>query len=94
MLGSIFDLTLGQGSHMYALLGAAACAGSSIGAPIAAVVILFEMSGDYRFIVLAMVTVAISCQMSRTLIGRSIWDRALFLRGIDLENSAPPNKSA
>jgi CIC family chloride channel protein len=94
MLGSIFDLTLGQGGHMYALLGAAACAGSSIGAPIAAVVILFEMSGDYRFIVLAMVTVSISCQMSRTLIGRSVWDRALFLRGIDLENSGTPKKAA
>jgi CIC family chloride channel protein len=84
-LGGIFDLLVGQG-HMFALLGAAACAGSAIGAPITAVVILFEMSGDYRFIVLAMVTVAISTQISRTLIGRSVWDRALFLRGIVLED--------
>jgi CIC family chloride channel protein len=86
MLGGIFDALLGGGHHMYALLGAAACAGSAIGAPIAAVVFLFEMSGDYRFIVLAMVSVAISCQVSRTLIGRSVWDRALFLRGIDTDD--------
>jgi CIC family chloride channel protein len=86
MLGGMFDLAMGGGNHMYALLGAAACAGSSIGAPIAAVVILFEMSGDYRFIVLAMVTVAISCQVSQTLIGRSVWDRSLFLRGIDTDD--------
>jgi hypothetical protein len=32
--------------------------------------------------------------MSRTLIGRSVWDRALFLRGIDLENSGTPKKAA
>ena len=86
MLGGIFDTLVGGGHHMYALLGAAACAGSAIGAPIAAVVLLFEMSGDYRFIVLAMVSVAISCQMSRTLIGRSVWDRSLHLRGINIDD--------
>jgi CIC family chloride channel protein len=88
MIGGIFDLVVGEGSHMFALLGAAACTGSAIGAPIAAVVILFEMSGDYRFIVLAMVSVAISCQISRSLIARSIWDRGLQLRGIDLDKEA------
>jgi CIC family chloride channel protein len=88
MIGGIFDLAVGEGSHMFALLGAAACTGSAIGAPIAAVVILFEMSGDYRFIVLAMVSVAVSCQISRSLIARSIWDRGLLLRGIDLDKDA------
>jgi CIC family chloride channel protein len=88
MIGGIFDLLVGEGSHMFALLGAAACTGSAIGAPIAAVVILFEMSGDYRFIVLAMVSVAISCQISRSLVARSIWDRGLLLRGFDLDKEA------
>jgi chloride channel protein, CIC family len=88
MIGGIFDLLVGEGSHMFALLGAAACTGSAIGAPIAAVVILFEMSGDYRFIVMAMVSVAVSCQISRSLIARSIWDRGLMLRGIDLDKEA------
>jgi chloride channel protein, CIC family len=88
MIGGIFDLMVGEGSHMFALLGAAACTGSAIGAPIAAVVILFEMSGDYRFIVLAMVSVAISCQISRSLVARSIWDRGLLLRGFDLDKEA------
>jgi CIC family chloride channel protein len=90
MLGGMIDAALGGGHHMYALLGAAACAGSAIGAPIAAVVIIFEMSGDYRFIVLAMVAVAVSCQVSRTLIGRSVWDRSLFLRGIDTDDEPRP----
>ncbi|OUW04634.1 MAG: hypothetical protein CBD16_01795 [Betaproteobacteria bacterium TMED156] len=86
MLGSAFDVALGNGGHLYAILGAAACTGSAIGAPIAAVVILFEMSGDYRFVILALVSVSLSCQISRTLIGRSTWDRGLFLRGISLED--------
>ena len=86
MLGSAFDVLVGNGGHLYAILGAAACTGSAIGAPIAAVVILFEMSGDYRFVILALVSVSLSCQISRTLIGRSTWDRGLFLRGISLED--------
>ena len=80
MLGSAFDLIVGNGGHLYAILGAAA-AGSAIGAPIAAVVILFEMSGDYRFIILALVSVSLSCQISRTLVGRSTWDRGLAVEG-------------
>ena len=86
MLGSAFDLIVGNGGHLYAILGAAACTGSAIGAPIAAVVILFEMSGDYRFIILALVSVSLSCQISRTLVGRSTWDRGLAVRGISLED--------
>ena len=86
MLGSAFDLLVGNGGHLYAILGAAACTGSAIGAPIAAVVILFEMSGDYRFVILALVSVSLSCQISRTLVGRSTWDRGLFIRGISLED--------
>ena len=86
MLGSAFDVLVGNGGHLYAILGAAACTGSAIGAPIAAVVILFEISGDYRFVILALVSVSLSCQISRTLIGRSTWDRGLFIRGISLED--------
>ena len=86
MLGSAFDLIVGNGGHLYAILGAAACTGSAIGAPIAAVVILFEMSGDYRFIILALVSVSLSCQISRTLVGRSTWDRGLAVVGISLED--------
>ena len=86
MLGSAFDVLVGNGGHLYAILGAAACTGSAIGAPIAAVVILFEMSGDYRFVILALVSVSLSCKISRTLIGRSTWDRGLFIRGISLED--------
>jgi CIC family chloride channel protein len=88
MLGSAFDVVIGNGSHLYAILGAAACTGSAIGAPIAAVVILFEMSGDYRFIVLALVSVSLSCQISRTLVGRSTWDYGLKMRGISLDDDS------
>ena len=88
MLGSAFDVAIGSGSHLYAILGAAACTGSAIGAPIAAVVILFEMSGDYRFIVLALVSVSLSCQISRTLVGRSTWDFGLRMRGISLDDDS------
>ena len=93
MLGSTFDILVGDGNHLYAILGAAACTGSAIGAPIAAVVILFEMSGDYRFIILALVSVSLSCQISRTLVGRSTWDYGLKMRGISLEEDTKQYKS-
>ena len=38
------------------------------------------------FVILALVSVSLSCQISRTLIGRSTWDRGLFIRGISLED--------
>ena len=76
---------MGNGGHLYAILGAAAyrishwstnsCSCNT-----------FEMSGDYRFIILALVSVSLSCQISRTLVGRSTWDRGLAVRGISLED--------
>ena len=68
----------------FAILGAASCIAAVIGAPLAAVVIVFELTGSYDWAVLAMVSVVSSQQFTRAYAGRSLFDRQLFLRGIKL----------
>ena len=54
--------------------------------PLAAVVIVFELTGSYEWSVLAMVSVVTSQQFTRAYAGRSLFDRQLSLRGIKLSD--------
>ncbi len=89
LLGAVVDLLVsnagGVGSS-YALLAAASCVAAVIGAPVAATVIIFEMTGSYSWAVLSMISVVVSCQISRSFVGRSIFDRQLALRGIEVND--------
>ncbi len=91
LLGGVVDLLVtdagGIGSH-YALLAAASCVAAVIGAPVAATVIIFEMTGSYSWAVLSMISVVLSCQISRSFVGRSIFDRQLALRGISVNDDS------
>lgn len=83
MLGGLADAILGTaGETSFAVVGAASAVGAVIGAPIAAIVIVFEMTGSYEGAVLSMISVILSAQISRSLAGRSLFDRQLELRGI------------
>ena len=85
LLGGVVDLLVidaGGAVSSYALLAAASCVAAVIGAPVAATVIIFEMTGSYDWAVLSMISVVVSCQISRSFVGRSIFDRQLALRGI------------
>jgi CIC family chloride channel protein len=53
-----------------------------IGAPVAATVIVFEMTGSYEWAVLSMISVVVAAQISRSFMGRSLFDRQLASRGI------------
>lgn len=85
MLGSIVDLSLanaGTITSSFVMLGAASCVATVIGAPVAATVIVFEMTGSYEWAVLSMISVVVAAQISRSFMGRSLFDRQLASRGI------------
>lgn len=87
LLGGVVDVLVtdaGSVGSSYALLAAASCVASVIGAPVAATVIIFEMTGSYSWAVLSMISVVVSCQISRSFVGSSIFDRQLALRGISV----------
>jgi len=68
----------------YGLVGMAAVFTGAARAPITSVIILFEMTGDYRIILPLMVTVAISTFVSEALMKDTIYTLKLRRRGIDI----------
>ena len=72
----------------YALVGMAAVFTGAAHAPITSILILFEMSGDYRIILPLMTAVVISTLVSHVLSHETIYTIKLRRRGIDI--LAPP----
>ena len=68
----------------YGLVGMAAVFTGAARAPITAVIILFELTGDYRIILPLMLTVVISTLVSEGLSPVTIYTLKLRRRGIDL----------
>lgn len=71
-------------SGAYALVGMAAVFAGAAHAPITAVLILFEMTGDYRIILPLMTAVVISTLVSHFVSAQTIYTIKLQRRGIDL----------
>jgi CIC family chloride channel protein len=83
MIGGVVDQLISVPSAdltQFALVGAASCIAAVIGAPIAAVVMVLEITGSYEWAVLSMVSVLTTSQITRSFIGQSLWDRQLVLR--------------
>ena len=71
----------------YALVGMGAVFAGAAQAPITAVIMLFELTGDYRIILPLMLTVVIAVLVSRQLLdGESIYTLKLTRRGIHLQS--------
>ncbi len=68
----------------YGLVGMAAVFSGAARAPITAVIILFELTGDYRIILPLMIAVGISTLISEALSRDTIYTLKLRRRGIDL----------
>lgn len=66
----------------YALVGMAAVFGASARAPISAVIILFEMTGDYRIILPLMLATVIATMLAGHMEKESIYTMKLSRRGI------------
>jgi CIC family chloride channel protein len=95
MLGSAFglgahallpDATANAGA--YGLVGMAAVFAAAGRAPITAVIIVFELTGDYSIILPLMLAVVIATALSRIISIDSIYTLKLRRRGIDIEKPA------
>jgi CIC family chloride channel protein len=92
MLGASFELLINQffpeqvaPAGAYALVGMAAVFAASAHAPITAVLILFELTGDYQIILPLMLTVVVATLVGQRLLrGESIYTLKLTRRGIRL----------
>jgi CIC family chloride channel protein len=73
----------------YALVGMGAVFAGASRAPITAVVILFELTGEYSIILPLMLAVAASATISRLLSPDTVYTLKLRRRGIDLTAAAP-----
>ncbi|WP_326361299.1 chloride channel protein [Nocardia sp. CDC160] len=74
----------------YGLVGMAAALGGSTRAPITAVIILFELTGEYSIILPLMAAVAVATGVSKLLSTDTIYTRKLLRRGIDIERPRHP----
>lgn len=68
----------------YALIGMAAMFAGAAQAPLSAIIIIFELSGDYQIILLVMTSVVISTGLVNAWFGESIYTLKLVRRGIDI----------
>lgn len=75
----------------YALVGMAGMVAATTHAPITALLIIFEMTSDYRIILPLMVTVVFSALVARRLFPYSIYTVKLIRRGIDIRGGKDIN---
>lgn len=74
---------------LYAILGMTAVSASVLGAPISTILIVFELTGDYKISIAVMVTVGIATLITKQLTDRSIFQSQLARRNVDIsENKA------
>ena len=99
MLGSAFGLGVHDlipsataSAGAYGLVGMGAVFAATGRAPITAVIIVFELTGDYSIILPLMLAVVIATAISRRLSDDSIYTLKLRRRGIDIER--PPASAA
>ncbi|NQW10599.1 MAG: chloride channel protein [Alphaproteobacteria bacterium] len=92
MLGGAFGLVatepfphLSSGHGAYTLIGMGAVSGAVLGAPISTILIIFEMTNDYRLTIGVMVAVVIASLITRVWHGPSFFIDQLKRRGLDLQ---------
>lgn len=98
MLGGAYGLfvhglfpTITASAGAYALVGMGAVFAAAAHAPITAIIILFEMTNDYRIILPLMTSVVVSVLVSHRLSRESIYTVKLIRRGIDIRARRAPN---
>ncbi|HZO94247.1 MAG TPA: chloride channel protein [Candidatus Baltobacteraceae bacterium] len=74
----------------YGLVAMAAIFGAAAEAPITAIVIVFEMSGDYTIILPLMIATVIATILGRRLLGSTVYEMKLERRGIDWQRVRRP----
>ena len=91
LFGSLFAVLVPElmldnysGLSIYAICGMVALASPVIGAPMTAMMIIFELTRSYEITIAAMVTIAFSNLTAYHWYGRSLFDNILAERGVDL----------
>lgn len=85
IFGSLFpSLTAPAGA--YGVVGMAAVFSGAARAPVSAILIVFEMTGNYSIILPLMTSVVISTLLSRVIKRENIYTLKLLRRGVDLEH--------
>uniref|UniRef100_A0A1S7LLT8 Putative Cl-channel, voltage-gated family protein [clcB] n=1 Tax=Magnetococcus massalia (strain MO-1) TaxID=451514 RepID=A0A1S7LLT8_MAGMO len=75
---------LSAGPGAYTLVGMGAMAASVLGAPIASILILFELTGDYRIMLALMVASIVATLLINQVYRDSVYSKALRRKNIDL----------
>jgi len=81
-LGGALLLGMAPGDAGLGLMAAAACVACVTGAPLASLLLLYELTGSSGFLLPGGVTVLVAVWLSRSLVGRSLFERQLALRGV------------
>ncbi len=98
-IGAMLGMAFGQGAHQllpgiagpagaYGLIGMGAVFAGAARAPITAVVILFELTGEYSIILPLMSAIVLATIVSRALSKETIYTAKLRRRGVDLDAPA------
>ncbi|NIS38155.1 chloride channel protein, partial [Candidatus Saccharibacteria bacterium] len=82
LIHQYFPFTAGPGA--YSLVGMAALVAGSTHAPITAILIIFEMTNDYKIILPLMISCVIATLLTTKLQKESIYTLKLIRRGISL----------
>lgn len=77
--------SLGSEASVYAVVGMAALAASTLGAPISTIIMIFELTTDYGVTFAIMAAVAMASLITRTLYGPSFFHWQLRQRGVDID---------
>ncbi len=72
------------GAGAYALVGMAAVVGATTHAPITAIVIIFELTADYKIMLPLMISTIIATLLATRLLNGSIYTLKLLRRGVDI----------
>jgi CIC family chloride channel protein len=78
----------------YGLVGMGAVFAATSRAPITAVIIIFELTGDYHIILPLMFAVVLATALANTLTPDTIYTLKLRRRGIDIDEPAQPSRMA
>ncbi|MGN7612511.1 chloride channel protein [Magnetococcales bacterium HHB-1] len=82
---------ISAGSGAYALVGMGAMAASVLGAPISSILILFELTGDYRIMLALMVSSIVATLVINQVYRDSVYTKALRKKNIDLRAGRESN---
>jgi CIC family chloride channel protein len=72
---------------VYTLVGMAGVAAAVLGAPVSTILVVFELTSNYRLIIAAMIVVVVSSMLSQRLTRKSFFVWQLEQRGIDLRTA-------